>query len=620
MPWIPLSLASTAATQARINETFGLDAQTFRASAFLGQGDGSFAQATPAKQHELFSRLLGLDVYERLCERARQDRRAARADLDRLQAGLAEAREQLAGLPDAGQACLRSDQDFHEATQRLAVAQVAAEEADAKLQEAQEQTRAVDRARQALALAESEHRALAQVKAAADTARFEVVVAGETLADLTARADALPAAEAEEERLRSEVEAHRRAVAAHEALCREQGAAADRVADLDRRAEAFSAEGANLDAKAEALRELDHHETCDRCGQALEDDARVRAIESYVSDAMTFAQRADVLREESRAIVIPTVGEPPSVDENALRNAVSTAHYNLSDARGAVTELAALNERLAGLRATIAKAEGAEYRQALAAAQTDVERAKSAYVLSDAPTAETTNSLQHAALEAKAAATQAQHTLDQAREQKAHDTARLQHLQAVQQRVNEAAPKEQTLLERIDVLAAAEQAHGRNGIPALILENRVGDIEARATETLANGIGDTAGARVEIRTQRLKADGDTKDELQVVLVTADGYDRPFDSFSGGEQLWIGIALREALLGGNLDFFVLDEPAFLDEQGKADLVALIETLEARGATILIVSHEDALRDALPNVIEIRKVDGRSLVIEGGETDA
>jgi exonuclease SbcC len=105
------------------------------------------------------------------------------------------------------------------------------------------------------------------------------------------------------------------------------------------------------------------------------------------------------------------------------------------------------------------------------------------------------------------------------------------------------------LNDRAILLAACEKAHGRNGVPALILENRVPAIEAAATDLLAALGGNTAGARVELRTQREKKSGGTEDRLDVILVTADGYDRAYDSWSTGERCRIDVALAKAILPG-----------------------------------------------------------------------
>ncbi len=110
-----------------------------------------------------------------------------------------------------------------------------------------------------------------------------------------------------------------------------------------------------------------------------------------------------------------------------------------------------------------------------------------------------------------------------------------------------------------------------------------------------------------------------QDRLDVVLVTADGHDRPYEAWSGGEQMRVNVALRWALAAGTgVEIVILDEPAALDDQGKTALRDIIDYLLGRGVrTVLVVSHEDGLRDSFDSVIEVRK-DGSSSYIAGAET--
>lgn len=616
--WEPLKPGAHPSTQALIDATFALDYDTFTASAFLGQGAGSFAQLTAGEQYKLFSSLMGLDQYDRLAKLAHDQLTTAQADLDRLQAGLDQAREQLEGLPAADLAAAHADGHLRENEAALAAAVQARDHADAALAAAREQTQAVETARQALALAEEKHRRLAQVKENADGARFALVGADERLSALQARADALPAAEAEEERLRAEVEGHRRRVAEYDEACREQMC-------QTREQDAFTEQATNkrasaTEARAKADRCRSHSAgECDRCGQTLGAEAAERAAANFDADAERWETQAaeDDLRAAAVVVTVPVMFVDPGA---APTRDLAGAQAATADCRAAGSELAALTERLTGLRATIAAAEQPEYVASLDVATAALKAATEAVTRAQLELVErrgdtTIQELQQAKLAADIRARDAQTTVDHARTAKAHADATLLQLQAVQKRVTDAEPRERELQARIDVLAAAEKAHGRNGIPALILENRVGEIEQQATAILSELGGDTAGARVEIRTQRETQKGEIRDELQIVLVTADGHDRAFDAWSGGEQMRINIALRWALAAGTgVEIVILDEPAALDDQGKTALRDIIEFLLGRGVkTVLVVSHEGGLRDSFEQVLEVVKVDGRSRVV-------
>ena len=79
-------------TQARIDQTIGMDYDTFINSAFLVQGRADeFTNKTPAERKAVLSKILGLEVYDRLLVRARErssgaenSARTAEGNVDRL--------------------------------------------------------------------------------------------------------------------------------------------------------------------------------------------------------------------------------------------------------------------------------------------------------------------------------------------------------------------------------------------------------------------------------------------------------------------------------------------------------------------------------------------------------
>jgi exonuclease SbcC len=153
-----------------------------------------------------------------------------------------------------------------------------------------------------------------------------------------------------------------------------------------------------------------------------------------------------------------------------------------------------------------------------------------------------------------------------------------------------------------------------------VLENRaIPLLEAKANEALAKLGGKTASARIELRTQREKKDGaGLVEALDIVVCTAEGYERRYESWSGGEQMRLDVAIRLGLLalsGAEMGILILDEPGNLDESGKADLIALLDSVLALGIErVLLVSHDPDLREAFDQVIEIEVTpDGGSRIL-------
>jgi exonuclease SbcC len=76
-----LSGETKAQTQQKIISTLHMDYETFINSAYLRQGHADeFTKATPAQRKDILGRILGLDLYDRLEERAREKERALDAE------------------------------------------------------------------------------------------------------------------------------------------------------------------------------------------------------------------------------------------------------------------------------------------------------------------------------------------------------------------------------------------------------------------------------------------------------------------------------------------------------------------------------------------------------------
>lgn len=154
------------------------------------------------------------------------------------------------------------------------------------------------------------------------------------------------------------------------------------------------------------------------------------------------------------------------------------------------------------------------------------------------------------------------------------------------------------------------KAFGRNGIPALIIENAIPDLQNEANRLLARL---TDGQmHVALVTQRESKRGTTAETLDIVISDELGT-RKYELFSGGEAFRVNFSLRIALsklltrrAGAKLQTLVIDEGfGTQDGQGKEALIELINAIQPDFAKILIITHIQELKDTFPVELEVIK---------------
>lgn len=169
----------------------------------------------------------------------------------------------------------------------------------------------------------------------------------------------------------------------------------------------------------------------------------------------------------------------------------------------------------------------------------------------------------------------------------------------------------QGLRQRLNVIETLDQACGKKaGVPALIVENAVPEIERLANDML----GRMAGGRLQVRldTQAETKSGTIQEVLRITVLEA-GVERPYQTYSGAERFLVDLALRVALskflshrAGAEIQLFVLDEGIGCADASnrQAILDAILAVSDEFGKT-LVVTHLDELKEAFPQRIEVVK---------------
>ena len=170
------------------------------------------------------------------------------------------------------------------------------------------------------------------------------------------------------------------------------------------------------------------------------------------------------------------------------------------------------------------------------------------------------------------------------------------------------------LIVEISRYQKLEEAFGKNGVPALLIEQALPEIEAHANELLDRLTVGQLSIRFETQAgYKDKKRQDKKETLDILINDANGHTRAYEMFSGGEAFRINFAIRLALSqvlakrsGARLQTLVIDEGfGSQDQTGRSRLVETINQVKRDFSKILIITHLEELKDAFPGRIEVEK---------------
>jgi DNA repair exonuclease SbcCD ATPase subunit len=186
------------------------------------------------------------------------------------------------------------------------------------------------------------------------------------------------------------------------------------------------------------------------------------------------------------------------------------------------------------------------------------------------------------------------------------DKSKLADLIKENSKVIEDVKKDKELLSRYKKL---QEAFGRNGIPAHIIENVIPEIEETANDILT---GLDTNIRISIESQKDLKSGGKAETLDINVITQYG-ERPYANYSGGEKTFIDFAIRMALSiilsrrsNCQIQTLILDEIwENLDAVNRSLVTRAISWIKNKFdfKRILIISHQEELRDAFENVIKV-----------------
>ncbi len=586
--WRTLAEPTIHQTQEKINSLLKLDYDTFINSAFLLQGRADeFTVKTPTERKKVLADILGLDAWETYEESAKQRIRAIEAGMQAVDVRLREIDEDIARRPQV-------EAEVVEARKAVIELGDALHQVEARYQQTQQ-------AQQELRHLETQAAELASRARLAERELIAVLTDLESArrkADASAIRSELDTTRAELARL-AEREAQR-----DEARAR-RGALAEESAALKGQNDRLGPETEPLKQRADVL-EASTEPNCPTCGQALSPGHRHAVISDLKAE---IENRRELYRNNQQRLKLLTA------DIAALDRDLAALDAEL---RGQ----ASLQRREAELNAALLAAD--EARQAIARLETRREQWQKTLDTDALKQAEL--AAQVAALRADlgdVAAVQAEYERIRFEEARARQTlgAAEQKLAACEAMVSIREGKiaeRNRLAEEKGIYEELRLAFGKKGVPAMIIEAAIPEIEDEANALLSRMTSGRMNLRFD--TQKETQKGDTVETLDIQIADELGT-RPYENYSGGEQFRVNFAVRVALskllarrAGAQLQTLVIDEGfGALDASGRERLVEAINAVQSDFERILVITHLDELKDAFPARIDVTKTESGSQIV-------
>lgn len=169
-------------------------------------------------------------------------------------------------------------------------------------------------------------------------------------------------------------------------------------------------------------------------------------------------------------------------------------------------------------------------------------------------------------------------------------------------------------LDLSDTEVLIEACSKKSGVPALIVENAVPELESIANEILDTMMDGRLQLRFDTQVETNKG---TMREAFRITVLDDGDERPYSTYSGAEKFVTDFAIRIALSkflarrnGTHISLFVLDEGvSCADASNRREVVNALRNLSEEFSKILFVTHIEEMKDCLDQRIDVvKEIDG------------
>jgi exonuclease SbcC len=198
-----------------------------------------------------------------------------------------------------------------------------------------------------------------------------------------------------------------------------------------------------------------------------------------------------------------------------------------------------------------------------------------------------------------------------ARDKVAAANQKLSHIAYLAKQRSEQEDQLQQIREVQSIYRELQQAFGKKGVQAVLIESAIPEIEDEVNRLLSRMTDSRMHVRFE--TQREAKSSDSTIETLDIRISDEVGTRDYELYSGGEAFRVNFAIRVALskvlarrAGAQLQTLVIDEGfGTQDGQGRERLVEAINTIQDDFEKIIVITHIDELKDVFPVRIDVWK---------------
>ncbi|OPY06635.1 MAG: hypothetical protein A4E66_02156 [Syntrophus sp. PtaB.Bin001] len=195
--------------------------------------------------------------------------------------------------------------------------------------------------------------------------------------------------------------------------------------------------------------------------------------------------------------------------------------------------------------------------------------------------------------------------IQETREKSAKIQGELSRIEDAEKELATVQAEKERLTREISEWAYLRNACSKNGLQALEIDGAAPLITGYANDLLSQAFGPLFTVR--LRTQ----DDEGKEVLDIVVIMDDGSEVLLDNLSGGQKIWILMALRLAMTllskeksGRNFETALFDEiDGPLDPDNSVNFIAMYQAFMKTGGftTIPFISHKPECRSMADNIL-------------------